>query len=55
MKRGEVYGFTRDQVVELFESCGFTLLFHRRFMLGLNTVYVFAPSEADGSIARDVA
>lgn len=41
MRAGEVYGFTSAQLVDLFERAGFTLLSQQRFMLGLNSVYVF--------------
>jgi SAM-dependent methyltransferase len=46
MKPGEVYGFTPAEMRELFESSGFTLTFTRRFMLGLNRVYVFSLPDA---------
>ena len=41
MQPGEVYGFTSNQLLDLFKRAGFTLLSSRRFMLGLNRVYVF--------------
>ena len=41
MQPGEVYGFTTQQLVDLFKGAGFTLLSSHRFMLGLNGVYVF--------------
>jgi SAM-dependent methyltransferase len=46
MKPGEVYGFTPAEIVELFESCGFTLSSQSRFMLGFNRLYVFHVAEA---------
>ena len=41
MQPGEVWGFTSAEVLELFRRAGFTLLKQRRFMLGLNRVYIF--------------
>lgn len=55
MQPGEVYGFTQNQLIELFESCGFTLASQRRFMLGLNRVYIFAVAETPANAAKDVA
>lgn len=46
MKPGEVYGFTSAQLVDLFARAGFILLSERRFMLGLNRVYVFGLAES---------
>ena len=46
MKPGEVYGFSPSEIVDLFASCGFTLASQRRFMFGLNRVYVFRPVAA---------
>ena len=51
MKRGEVYGFTPAEVVTLFESCGFALESHTRFMLGFNRIYVFRLRDAAASCA----
>ena len=46
MQPGEVYGFTTQQLLDLFQRAGFTLLSSRRFMLGLNGVYVFGVDAA---------
>lgn len=46
MRPGEVYGFTSEQLIEMFQRAGFTLLSRRRFMLGLNGLYVFGLAEA---------
>ena len=46
MQPGEVYGFTTQQLLDLFKRAGFTLLSSRRFMLGLNGVYVFGVDAA---------
>jgi SAM-dependent methyltransferase len=46
MQPGEVYGFTPAQLIRLFTHAGFTLLSHRRFMLGFNRVYVFGIADA---------
>jgi SAM-dependent methyltransferase len=61
MKSGEVFGFTSPQLLELFGRAGFTLLLRRRFMLGLNHLYVFglgeaaAPSLAETNAAQNLA
>ncbi len=52
MRPGEVYGFTSAQLLELFKHAGFTLLSQRRFMLGLNRVYVFGLANAAQSPNR---
>ncbi len=41
MRAGEVYGFTPAEIVDMFSRSGFTLSSQKRFMLGLNRVYVF--------------
>jgi ubiquinone/menaquinone biosynthesis C-methylase UbiE len=41
MKAGELYGFTADQLVTLFNRHGFEFLSQHYFMLGFNRVYVF--------------
>jgi SAM-dependent methyltransferase len=41
MAAGEVYGFTQRQVGALMSAAGFTLERHRRFLYGLNHLYVF--------------
>ena len=54
MQPGEVYGFTTQQLLDLFRRAGFTLLFSRRFMLGLNGVYVFGVDAAASPETRQV-
>ena len=54
MQPGEVYGFTTQQLLELFKRAGFTLLSSRRFMLGLNGVYVFGGDPAASTEAPKV-
>jgi SAM-dependent methyltransferase len=44
MAKGEIFGLTSRQLVELARSRGFRLLERKRFMLGLNSVYVFQPT-----------
>jgi hypothetical protein len=44
MTEGEIFGFTSDQLVELARRHGFTLLDRKRFMLRLNSIYVFQKS-----------
>lgn len=51
MKPGEVYGFTAAEVTDLFRRAGFALMSRRRFMLGLNRVYVFGLADAAHSAA----
>ena len=46
MKPGEVYGFLPGEIIDLFASSGFTLASQKRFMCGLNRVYVFKPVAA---------
>ena len=45
MRPGEVFGFTSKELVDLFERAGFVLLSRRRFMLGVNCLYIFAVRE----------
>ena len=45
MQPGEVFGFTSEQLLELFRRAGFTLLRRERFMLGFNHLYVFGLAE----------
>jgi hypothetical protein len=52
MQPGEVYGFTRPQLLELFKRAGFSLLSSQRFMLGLNGVYVFGLDAASAPETR---
>jgi SAM-dependent methyltransferase len=44
MAEGEVFGFTAKQLVGLARRRGFTLSIRKRFMLGLNSIYVFQKS-----------
>jgi SAM-dependent methyltransferase len=46
MQPGEVYGFSPAEMVELFHAHGFRLHSTRRFMLGLNRLYVFELNES---------
>ena len=41
MKENEVFGFTKKQILEMFGSMGFDLYSHKKFMLGLNSLFVF--------------
>ena len=54
MQPGEVYGFTSQQLLELFKGAGFSLLSSQRFMLGLNGVYVFGLDAASSSQTRQI-
>ena len=45
MQAGEVYGFTPLEMVEMFRAHGFRLQSTKRFMCGLNRLYVFVPLE----------
>ena len=54
MRAGEVYGFTSKELVDLFERAGFELLSRRRFMLGLNALYIFGAREAVSATATRV-
>ena len=40
MAEGEVWGFTVKQMFELFGSCGFEIVDHKRFVFGLNHLYI---------------
>ena len=51
MKPGEVYGFTPAEVIRLFQPYGFELRSVRRFMFGLNRIYVFELAESPPSSA----
>jgi 2-polyprenyl-3-methyl-5-hydroxy-6-metoxy-1,4-benzoquinol methylase len=44
MAEGEVYGFTTKRLTALVSAQGFSLLVQKRFMLGLNSIYVFQNS-----------
>ena len=44
MAEGEIYGFTAKQLVGLVRQQGFTLSTRKRFMLWLNSIYVFQKS-----------
>lgn len=41
MKEGEVGGMSKEQVVRLCSDAGFKLEAHRRFVYGMNNLYVF--------------
>jgi 2-polyprenyl-3-methyl-5-hydroxy-6-metoxy-1,4-benzoquinol methylase len=41
----EHHGFSPKQVIPLFEKAGFKLLFHKKFELGLNNLFVFEKKE----------
>lgn len=41
MVEGEVYGFTAKQLIGLAQAQGFTLLTREKFMLQLNSIYLF--------------
>lgn len=45
MKEREVYGFTSKQMITLISEGGFELESSKRFMCGINTVYVCKKSE----------
>jgi SAM-dependent methyltransferase len=47
MQPGEVYGFSPSEMNALFEAHGFRLHSSRRFMLGLNRLYVFKLRDAE--------
>jgi SAM-dependent methyltransferase len=44
MKEGEVYGFSREELVVLLSQAGFGLMQRTPFSWGLNAVYVFEPT-----------
>ncbi len=44
MKAGEVYGMTREQINALCVRAGFVLAHAEKFMMGLNSLYVFHKS-----------
>jgi len=41
MKKGELYGLWRSEVLELSAVAGFNLIMHKRFDYGLNNIYIF--------------
>jgi SAM-dependent methyltransferase len=41
MRDGEVYGMTSKEVVLLCAQAGFTLCLKKKFMLGINSMYIF--------------
>lgn len=41
MKQGEAYGLSNRYIRELVASGGFTLVIHKRFMLGINSMLIF--------------
>jgi len=44
MVDGEVYGFTAKQLLALVQDQGYTLVARRKFMLQLNSIYLFQKS-----------
>ena len=44
MTEGEVFGFTSEQLIELARGRGFRLVDQKRFMLWLNSIYIFKKS-----------
>lgn len=54
MRPGEVYGFTLKELVDLFDRAGFALLSRRRFMLGVNCLYIFGLREVISASATHV-
>jgi SAM-dependent methyltransferase len=54
MQPGEVYGFTSAQLVELFGRAGFALLSQRRFMFGLNCLYIFGLAGATQTVDHSI-
>jgi SAM-dependent methyltransferase len=60
MQPGEVYGFSPSDMIALFQTHGFRLHSTRRFMLGLNRLYIFvradvAAQPADRGLYRQSA
>jgi SAM-dependent methyltransferase len=55
MRPGEVYGFTPAEIVQLFQSCGFRLRSKRRFMLGLNRLYVFDVNDCSQAAIESIS
>lgn len=41
MKEGEVYGITKKNILSLVAEQGFEMIGNKRFMLGLNSIYLF--------------
>jgi SAM-dependent methyltransferase len=41
MKEGEVFGMSKKEIMTIFSDSSFTLKSHKRFMLFLNSLYVF--------------
>lgn len=41
MEPGEVYGFRSRDLIKMVEKGGFRLSFHRRFIYGLNNLFIF--------------
>ena len=60
MQPGEVYGFSPSEMIALFQAHGFRLHATRRFMLGLNRLYIFvredvAPQSAEPALYKQSA
>ncbi|MEM4724454.1 MAG: methyltransferase domain-containing protein, partial [Candidatus Hadarchaeum sp.] len=47
MKEGEVGGLWTHDIVQMCHEAGFTLQLHKRFLLGMNNLYLFVPRLSD--------
>lgn len=45
MKQGEEMGLSKNYLYELFKNNGFSLVDRKRFILGINSLYIFQKSE----------
>ena len=50
MKEGERGGLRTDEIVELCRQAGFRIRLHKRFVYGMNHLYVFEMAEAAGTV-----
>jgi len=41
MREGEVYGLTKGEIIDLLSKNGFILIKYSRFMLGINSLFLF--------------
>ena len=48
MVQGEVFGFRKNQLVELCDRLGFRLVLRQRFMLGINSISMFEKKHMEG-------
>lgn len=46
MKKEEQMGLTSEYILALFNVCGFRLVNRKRFILGINNLYVFEKKQA---------